>query len=267
MVELALEVPATLRIAASAGTVAPPASAPTAVPARRSSETAPPAPTPSGTAPFAPAPTDAHDESAGAVPTRTGASRVALLGASGPLTLEWLECCLARDPQDVQARLDLCTALLVAERFADAERVAREGLARDDGDGRLLLRLSEALAGLGRTEDALATALRAVRRHRSRKAVFHLTRIAALAHRFTPGDGPRLRKGLESRPGDPVFLHALGVFESLHGSPREGLRLLKLALHQERTPRWRRVVSREIARLRAEELAVANGPERLRARA
>jgi hypothetical protein len=94
-----------------------------------------------------------------------------------------------------------------------------------------------------------------VRSHRSRKAVLHLTRLAALAHRFTPADGPRLRKALESRPSDPIFLHALGVFESLHGSPRHALTLLRLALRQERTPRWRRVVSREIARLRAEEVA------------
>jgi thioredoxin-like negative regulator of GroEL len=155
----------------------------------------------------------------------------------------------------------------VAERFADAERVAREGLARDDGDGRLLLRLSEALAGLGRAEEALAAALRAVRSHRSRKAILHLTRLSALAHRFAPGDGPRLRRALESRPSDPVFLHALGVFESLHGSPRDALDLLRLALRQERSPRWRRIVSREIARLRAEELAGVGGHERQRARA
>ncbi len=242
---IALEIPAALQIAAVAGPIVAPA-----------------APAPAAAAPAGPpaAPRVA------AAPLRPEGGRVALLRASGSLTFEWLERCLARDPEDFQARLDLCTALLVAERFADAERVAREGLVRNDADGRLLLRLSEALAGLGRTEEALEVALRAVRLHRSRKAILHLTRLSALAHRFTPGDGPRLRKALESRPSDPAFLHALGVFESLHGSPRDALTLLRLALRHERTPRWRRIVSREIARLRAEELAGTSGRERRRAR-
>ncbi len=203
-------------------------------------------------------PANAGPAVAGATAERSAAAarpHAALLAASGPLTFEWLEQCLARDPEDCHARLDLCTSLLVAERFADAERVAREGLQRDESNGRLLLRLSEALAGLDRTQEALEVAIHAVRSHRSRKAVLHLTRLSALAHRFAPGDGPRLRKALESRPGDPVFLHAVGVFESLHGSPRVALPLLRHALRQERTPRWRRVVSREIARLRAEEIA------------
>jgi tetratricopeptide (TPR) repeat protein len=185
---------------------------------------------------------------------RSGAGRVAIPRAPDGLTFEWLERCLARDPDDLQARLDLCTALLVAERHAEAERVAREGLERDPTDGRLLLRLSEALCGLGHTDEALEVAVRAVRSHRSRRAVLHLTRLSALARRFAPADGPRLRRALEGRPGDPVFLHALGVFESLHGSPRRALACLRLALRHERNPRWRRSVSREIARLRAEEL-------------
>ena len=190
-------------------------------------------------------------------------ARVAILRSSGPLTFEWLEQCLARDPQDIQARLDLCTALLVAERFADAERVAREGLGRDASNGRLLLRLSEALSGLERGDEALEVAVRAVRTHRSRKAILHLTRLSAVARRFSRGDGARLRKALEGRPNDPVFLHALGAFEAQHGSPREALPILRLALRQERSPRWRRVVSREIARLRALELKTpAAGPRR-----
>ncbi len=192
-----------------------------------------------------------------AQPPERNVARVAILRTSGPLTFEWLEQCLARDPRDIQARLDLCTALLVAERFADAERVAREGLEGDESNGRLLLRLSEALAGLERTDEALAVAVRAVRSHRSRKAILHLTRLSALGHRFSLGDGPRLRKAVESRPGDPVFLHALGVFEAQHGNADEALPILRLALRQERSPRWRRVISREIARLRARELAGA----------
>ena len=188
--------------------------------------------------------------------------RVAILRSSGPLTFEWLEQCLARDPQDIQARLDLGTALLVAERFADAERVAREGLGRDASNGRLLLRLSEALSGLERGDEALEVAVRAVRTHRSRKAILHLTRLSAVARRFSPGDGARLRKALESRPNDPVFLHALGAFEAQHGSRQEALPILRLALRQERSPRWRRVVSREIARLRALELKAPAGNQR-----
>jgi len=184
--------------------------------------------------------------------------------APGPLTVEWLERCLTRDPEDLEARLDLCTTLLVAERFADAERVARGGLERDASSGRLLLRLSQALARQDRTEEALGVAIRAVRRHRSREAILHLTRLSALAHRFAPSDGARLRKALESRPRNPVFLHALGVFESLHGSSRHALALLRVALRLERTPHWRLIVSREIARLRAEEVA-AGSPELLRA--
>ncbi len=191
-----------------------------------------------------------------------GSARVAILRSSGPLTFEWLEQCLARDPEDIQARLDLCTALLVAERFADAERVAREGLERDASNGRLLLRLSEALSGLDRIDEAIEVAVRAVRAHRSRKAILQLTRLSAVARRFSAGDGARLRKALESRPSDPVFLHALGAFEVQRGSPREALPILKLALRQERNPRWRRVVSREIARLRAEELAAPGGQPR-----
>lgn len=225
----------------------------------------PPAP-PAAAAPESPAAAPPGSPGPGAADTAREPARVAILRASGPLTFEWLERTLARDPEDPQARLDLCTTLLVAERFDAAERVAREGLARDEGDGRLWLRLSEALAGLGRTEEALEAAVRAVRGHRSRKAILHLTRISALAHRFGPGDGPRLRKALETRPQDPVFLHALGVFESLHGSPREALALLRLALRQERSPRWRRIVSREIARLRARELgAPVRAPQARRA--
>jgi len=192
-----------------------------------------------------------------APPASHGTGRVAILRSSGPLTFEWLEQCLARDPKDIQARLDLCTALLVAERFADAERVAREGLARDASDGRLLLRLSEALSGLERNDEALEVAVRAVRRHRSRKAILHLTRLSAVARRFSPGDGARLRRALENRPNDPVFLHALGAFEVQQGRAHEGLPILRLALRQERNPRWRRIVSREIARVRADELSDA----------
>jgi tetratricopeptide (TPR) repeat protein len=185
------------------------------------------------------------------------AGRVAILRQGGPLTLEWLEHCLARDPRDAQARLDLCTALLAAERFADAERVAREGLSLDRGDGRLELRLSEALSGLERYDEALDAAVRAVRVHRSRKALLQLTRLASVTRRFSAGDGIRLRRALQGRPHEPVFLHALGVFESLHGSPERALEALRLALRTERQPRWRRIVSREIARLRAVERAAA----------
>jgi tetratricopeptide (TPR) repeat protein len=219
-----------------------------------------PAPQPAPEAPLAaaPAPLRAEpDTSAAAVSQRSG--RVALLHSSGTLTFEWLEQCLARDPKDTHARLDLCTALLVAERFADAERVARAGLENDANDGRLLLRLSEALSGLERNDDALEIAVRAVRGHRSRKAILHLTRLSAVARRFSPGDGARLRRALGNRPNDPVFLHALGAFEVQRGNPREALPILRLALRQERSPRWRRVVSREIAELRAEELASASG--------
>jgi tetratricopeptide (TPR) repeat protein len=235
-----------------------------ALPAPRSAEPAiAPEPSASAAAPVAPeAPPTPPAPPEPALAVGRGTGRVAILRGSGPLTFEWLERCLARDPEDIQARLDLCTALLVAERFADAERVAREGLERDATDGRLLLRLSEALSGLERSDEALEAAVRAVRTHRSRKAVLHLTRLSALGHRFAPGDGPRLRKALENRPHDPVFLHALGVFEALHGSPREALQWLRLALRQERTPRWRRAVSREIARLRAAEISGTPAPRR-----
>ena len=192
-----------------------------------------------------------------AAPAAHAAGRVAILRDGGPLTLEWLECCLARDARDTQARLDLCTALLVAERFADVARVAHEGLALEPGDGRLQLRLSEALCGLERYDEALEAAVRAVRLHRTRKAVLHLTRLAALSRRFSAGDGARLRRALQGRPHEPVLLHALGVYESLHGSPQRALETLRLALRTERNPRWRRSVSREIARLRAAELAAA----------
>jgi len=70
-------------------------------------------------------------------------------------------------------------------------------------------------------------------------------------------DGARLRRALRGRPHEPAFLHALGVYESLHGSSERALETLRLALRTERNPRWRRVVSREIARLRAVERAAA----------
>jgi tetratricopeptide (TPR) repeat protein len=214
-----------------------------------------------GPAPEAAAPRRV-EPSSDAPAAKQGIGRVAILRSSRPLTFEWLEQCLARDPKDIQARLDLCTALLVAERFADAERVAREGLERDAGNGRLLLRRSEALSGLERIDEALEVAVRAVRAHRSRKAILHLTRLSAVARRFSAGDGARLRKALETRPNDPIFLHALGAFEVQRGNPREALPILRLALRQERSPRWRRVVSREIAQLRAEELEAPSGRER-----
>jgi tetratricopeptide (TPR) repeat protein len=195
--------------------------------------------------------------SAGPAAPAAALGRVAILRDGGPLTLEWLERCLARDPRDAQARLDLCTALLVVERFGDAQRVAREGLALDAHDGRLELRLSEALCGLERYDEALEAAVRAVRVQRSRKALLQLTRLAAVSRRFSAGDGARLRRALQGRPHEPVFLHALGVFESLHGSPERALETLRVALRTERNPRWRRIVSREIARLRAVEQAAA----------
>jgi tetratricopeptide (TPR) repeat protein len=241
----------------------------------RSTPPRPPLPKPAAVAPIRSAPRPAtqasplpiaaprRSEPSGSAPAvKQGIGRVAILRSSEPLTFEWLEQCLARDPDDIQARLDLCTALLVGERFADAERVAREGLERDANDGRLMLRHSEALSGLDRIDEALEIAVRAVRAHRSRKAILHLTRLSAVARRFSAGDGARLRKALTSRPNDPVFLHALGAFEVQRGSPREALPILRLALRQERNPRWRRVVSREIAQLRAEEIAAAGGRER-----
>jgi tetratricopeptide (TPR) repeat protein len=264
-VGIELEPPAMPQLAATAGPISaeapanflPTAAEALATPRPTAAEAAPAASVSASLAAAVPAEPRAETPDPEA-PKAGGTRRVALLAASGPLTFEWLERCLTRDAEDLEARLDLCTTLLVAERFADAERMAREGLERDVSSGRLLLRLSEAIAGQGRTAEALEVAIRAVRSHRSRKAILHLTRLSALAHRFAPSDGPRLRKALESRPRDPVFLHALGVFESLHGSSRHALTLLRLALRLERTPRWRLIVAREIARLRAEELAAGS---------
>jgi hypothetical protein len=185
-------------------------------------------------------------------PRRTRApARLPISSVSRRPGIEALARSLAADPADAQLRLDLCTALLAARRFEETAQTALEGLRMDPENGRLLLRLSEAKSYLGEPETALRLAAQAVRNQKSRRAVLHLTKLAALCRRFQRSDGARLRHALEARLHEPAFLYAAGVYEALYGSPRSALRLLEAALRHEKNPRWRRAISHDVARLRS----------------
>ncbi len=143
----------------------------------------------------------------------------------------------------------LCEALLEKRRFESVAALAREGLEEHPDDGALLLSLSRALVGLGRADAALQTAREAHRTSRSRDSLLHLIRLLTAARRFDPEDGGRLRRAVGRHPGEPLLLHAAGVFEALHGDPWAARGLLLEALRHEKREEIRQEVSRELALL------------------
>jgi hypothetical protein len=150
---------------------------------------------------------------------------------------------------DLEAQTRLCAALFSQGRFQEVAALAREALGQHPGNDRLLLHLSRATSQLGREDEALDWALRAVRSQRSRAAVGHLMRLLALTRRFEPADHERLRLALDRHPEAPLLLHAAGVAESMYGCRRTAHRLLLAALQQETDAEMQREIARVLAGL------------------
>lgn len=84
-------------------------------------------------------------------------------------------------PADVSARVALVVALVAKGEAAEAEQVARSGLAQST-DPRLEYALAVALQGQGRVSDALASARRAVERGAGRDAELLVAALAIISN-------------------------------------------------------------------------------------
>jgi tetratricopeptide (TPR) repeat protein len=134
---------------------------------------------------------------------------------------------MGRGTSIVLAYLVYGQALLLDERFDEAQRVLERGLDYADEGGVRLLRsgiqgaLADALAGLGRVEEAVALANEAIENGQVvlMMALAHVSRIRAL----------RLRDGLASAPEIESNLDAVAALVEEHG-----MRGVARAIHEER---------------------------------
>jgi uncharacterized protein HemY len=142
-----------------------------------------------------------------------------------------------------------CATLRAQGRFAEAARLARDGLAVAGDPGLLLVELSRAEFGLGRVNAAIDTARDAYFASPSRESVVHLIRLLTETRRFARDDGPSLRRAVSRHPRQPLLLQAAGVFESMHGKACEAERLLRAALTLAPDEEARRAIARELSRV------------------
>lgn len=175
-----------------------------------------------------------------------GAGRLALRSGRAAAAVPLLEAALDHDPDDVEARLDVCSAHAALHRFDGVLRHARRGLERTPDDGRLLLHLSDAAMELGAPDEALELAAQALRALPEPRCFFHLTRQLAITRRLREGDSERLRHALEKYPGESALLYAAGVFEAMYGRSEAALRILRAAHVREPLPRYQRAIEHEI---------------------
>jgi tetratricopeptide (TPR) repeat protein len=170
------------------------------------------------------------------------------LGAtqSGEETFSVAEAPASVDRPDCVQR---CVTLRAQGRFAEAARLAREGLAVAGDPGLLLVELSRAEFGLGRVNAAIDTARDAYFASPSRESVVHLIRLLTETRRFARDDGPSLRRAVSRHPRQPLLLQAAGVFESMHGKACEAERLLRAALTLAPDEEARRAIARELSRV------------------
>jgi hypothetical protein len=148
------------------------------------------------------------------------------------------------------SRLQCCAALRAEDRFEEAARVARAGLAGDDDPGPLLIELSRAELGLGRVNAAIDTARDAHFVCRSRESLTHLIRLLIETRRLGREDGVMLRRAAARHPEQPLLRHAAGVFESMYGDPAAAERELREALRLEADAELRAAIERDLARVR-----------------
>ena len=142
-----------------------------------------------------------------------------------------------------------CAKLRAQGRFAEAARLAREGLAVAGDPGLLLVELSSAELGLGRLNAAIDTARDAYFASPSRESIVHLIRLLTETRRFARDDGPALRRAVSRHPRQPLLLQAAGVFESMYGKPCDAERWLRAALTLAPDEAARRAITRELSRI------------------
>ncbi len=143
-----------------------------------------------------------------------------------------------------------CAELREAGRFADAVRLARDGLARyADAPGALLLELSRATFALGEHEEAVDSARDALFVWRSRETVEHLIWILTALHRFEPEDGDGLRRAASRHPSQALLRHAVAVYELSYGSRDVAEAELRAALALDPDPERRAAIERDLTRL------------------
>jgi hypothetical protein len=150
------------------------------------------------------------------------------------------------DPSECVQR---CVTLRAEGRFADAARLARDGLAGGGAPGPLLVELSRAEFARGHLGAAIEIARDAHFAGRSRESVEHLIRLLTETRRFTRADGPALRRAASRHPRQPLLLHAAGVFEALYGEPAAAEKWLRAALPLAPDEASRRAVSDELSRV------------------
>jgi thioredoxin-like negative regulator of GroEL len=155
---------------------------------------------------------------------------------------------VAEPAPELRRSLDRSIALSAEGRFAEAARVAHEGLADGEDPGPLLVALSHAHLARGQIDQAIDAARDALFVSRSRDSVAHLIRVLTQTRRFGPEDGPMLRRAAARHPERAMLRHALGVFEALHGDAGAARDQLRAALQLEASPEGRRVIERDLGR-------------------
>ena len=152
----------------------------------------------------------------------------------------------AADPPDY---VRLCATFRSQGRFAEAARLARDGLAVAGDPSLLLVELSRAELGLGRVNAAIDTARDAHFASHSRESVEHLIWLLTETRRFARDDGPSLRRAVSRHPCQPLLLHAAGVFEAMYGEPAVAGKWLRAALALAPDEAARSAISGELARV------------------
>lgn len=183
-------------------------------------------------------------------------------GATALAQTEGIELCDADlpvprtpEPMDAEGRIAQCFALLAEGRFQEAVQVTREGLNGHPDAARVLGELSRVASLLGHDDDAIDLATRAYAAGKSEERLKRLLQLRCNARRFGPRAGERLRIAVAQHPEEPVYLRALGIFESLHGDRAAARRLLRAALRHETAQETRGAIARELLKLEERDLA------------
>jgi uncharacterized protein HemY len=146
-------------------------------------------------------------------------------------------------------RISQCFAFLAEGRFDEAVGITRQGLNGHPDASRVLGQLSRVASLLGREDEAIELATKAYRNDKSDECLKRILQLRSAAHRYGARSGDRLRHAVAHHPEEPIYLRALGIFETLHGDRGAARRLLRAALRHETSPEARGAIARELLQL------------------